>query len=48
MIEMKTEDGSQSPDQIKWEKLIKAQGFNYIVVRSKQEFILEITKIING
>lgn len=48
MIEMKTEDGSQSPAQERWEKTIKGQGFNYFVVRSKQEFMLLINRIING
>lgn len=48
MIEFKTEDGEQSPNQEKWEALIRSQGFDYHIVRSKQEFVYLISKIIYG
>lgn len=38
MIEFKTEQGKQSPAQREWEGLIKAHGFNYVVVRSLEQF----------
>lgn len=47
MIEFKTEEGAQSPSQLKWEQSIRSQGFKYIVVRSKEEFMLLINKVIN-
>lgn len=38
MIEMKTPDGYQSPDQKIWQAKIEAQGFEYLIVRSLEEF----------
>lgn len=38
MIEFKTDIGKQSPAQKEWEGLIKAHGFDYIVVRSLEQF----------
>jgi len=38
MIEFKTEQGKQFPAQREWEGLIKAHGFNYVVVRSLEQF----------
>ena len=38
MIEMKTKDGSQSPYQREWQKLVEEQGYRYVVVRSEEEF----------
>jgi hypothetical protein len=38
MIELKTENGKQSDAQIDWEAKIKAQGFDYYIIRSLEEF----------
>tara|TARA_R110000803_G_scaffold163534_1_gene227215 strand:- start:84 stop:416 length:333 start_codon:yes stop_codon:yes gene_type:complete len=38
MIELKTEKGTQSASQKKWEKLMIEQGFKYFVIRSLKEF----------
>jgi len=38
MIELKVDGGKQSPDQKKWETLIKQNGFEYYVVWSLTEF----------
>ena len=34
MIELKTETGTQKPEQKKWQALMEAQGFEYVIVRS--------------
>lgn len=39
MIEMKTEDGYQRPEQKEWQRLVESQGYRYEVVRSKDAFI---------
>ena len=38
-VEFKTETGQQRPEQIIFEQNVKALGFNYIVIRSIQQFI---------
>ena len=38
MIELKVGKGNQSKVQKEWEKLIKSQGFEYVVIRSLDEF----------
>ena len=38
MIEIKTAKGTQSKAQKEWERIIKEAGFNYVVVRSLDEF----------
>lgn len=43
MIEMKTEKGQQQPSQKRWQALVEAQGYKYVICRSVFEFI----KIIN-
>ena len=42
-IEMKTAKGRQSAYQKQWQKDIEAQGYRYIIVRSLDEFMAEIT-----
>ena len=42
-IEWKTETGKQSPDQKKFEALVKSLGHDYHIVRNETEFL----KIIN-
>lgn len=37
-IEVKDDKGRQSPKQIEFQNRVKVQGFNYIVVRSLNEF----------
>mgnify|MGYP006421254555 CR=1 FL=1 len=37
-IELKTPNGLQSKAQKEWQKLIISQGFNYVIVRSLNEF----------
>lgn len=44
-IEMKTPAGYQSEDQIKWQSNVNAQGINYYIVRSLDEFKVLINKI---
>jgi hypothetical protein len=38
MIEVKTDDGKQSEDQIKWQKVIEAAGLKYYIVKNLDEF----------
>ncbi len=45
-IELKTEDGAQRKDQKEWENLMWTQGFDYYIIRSLEEFIELIEKII--
>ena len=45
-IELKTETGKQRKDQKEWESLMKNQGFDYYIIRSLEEFIELIEKII--
>lgn len=45
-IELKTETGSQMPDQKKWQSTISNAGFQYVIIRSKDEFINYINGII--
>lgn len=47
-IELKTPYGSQSDDQIEWERKVTAQGIDYYVVNSIQKFDSLIEKIINS
>lgn len=37
-IEMKTDSGVQSPDQIKWQKIVESRGYLYLICRSLDEF----------
>lgn len=42
-IEMKTPTGTQSKEQKEFQKEIESRGFKYVVCRSLNEFIKEIT-----
>lgn len=44
-IEMKTEEGSQSPEQRRFQALVEAEGFRYEVIRSLERFKALITEI---
>ena len=46
LIELKTETGSQKPNQKAWQKIIEAQGFNYFIIRSLEDFKRLINCII--
>jgi hypothetical protein len=39
LIELKTDIGSQSPEQRKWEIAVKAAGYSYHICRSLADFI---------
>lgn len=41
-IEMKTPRGRQSQQQRQWQRLVAAQGYRYIIVRTVQEFIDQV------
>lgn len=47
-IEMKTKTGRQSPEQRQWQRLFEAAGGRYIIVRSYEEFILNVALYIDG
>lgn len=47
LIEMKTDKGKQSEAQKEWQKLIEADGYKYVVVRSIEEFIKVVTDYLN-
>lgn len=42
-IEMKTQDGRQSPDQVKFQRLCEELGHEYIICRTFEEFKLLFT-----
>ena len=46
MIEVKTPDGTQSKNQKEWQSIIEAQGFEYYIVRTLDEFKSLILTII--
>ena len=46
MIELKNAKGTQRPAQVKWEKLVKSQGFEYVVLRTLGEFVLYVKGLI--
>jgi hypothetical protein len=43
LIELKTDNGTQSSEQRKWELHVKSAGYQYLICRSLEEFI----KLIN-
>lgn len=47
LIEMKTKKGMQQNSQIEWERKITKDGYKYIVCRSVDEFMKEVTKYLN-
>ena len=48
MIEMKVADGVQRIDQIKWQNTVEAQGFKYLIARSKEGFKQFIYNILDN
>lgn len=46
-VEMKTKSGNQSETQKKWQKEVEATGNKYVVCRSLDEFMKEITDYLN-
>lgn len=47
-FELKTEKGVQSTIQKEWAKKVSSQGINYYLIRSKDEFEVLVTKLIDG
>lgn len=47
-IEMKTPTGRQSQAQQEWQQQVQQQGYKYIVCRSIEEFIEQVTNYINN
>lgn len=47
-VEMKTPKGSQSKEQKEWQRFFEAAGGMYIVIRSYDDFVSEVTKYIDG
>lgn len=45
-IEMKTEKGRQSPEQMEWQRKVEAQGYRYAVCRSLDEFMYKINNYL--
>lgn len=45
-IELKTENGFQSPEQKAWQILVESHGFEYYIVRSLAEFQQLLSKIL--
>jgi hypothetical protein len=45
-IELKTETGTQKPDQKVWESVVTNQGFPYLIVRSLKDFKILIGTIV--
>ena len=37
-FEYKTEKGKQSPDQVRWQKIVNAAKYKYFVIRSIEDF----------
>lgn len=47
LIEMKTDKGRQSEAQREWQRLIEADGYKYVVVRSIEEFMKVVNDYLN-
>lgn len=45
-IEMKTKQGHQSPSQKAWQSAVEAQGYKYVVIRSLDQFMAEVTRYL--
>ena len=45
MIELKNEIGRQKPAQLKWQTLIESQGFEYVIIRTLEDFKKYIEKL---
>jgi sulfur relay (sulfurtransferase) complex TusBCD TusD component (DsrE family) len=38
MIEMKTENGKQTPEQKKWQEIVEKNGFEYTICKTLEQF----------
>ena len=47
-IEMKTPKGRQSPEQMAWEEAVSEQGYKYIICRSLEDFIAQVSSSLKG
>jgi hypothetical protein len=47
LVELKTDKGRQSEAQREWQRLIEADGYKYVVVRSIEEFIKVVEAYLN-
>lgn len=47
-IELKTKDGKQSDLQKKWQGQVENVGYKYIVVRSLEQFVAEVTLYLSA
>lgn len=45
-FETKTEDGTQKPEQKDFEETVTALGFEYYIIRSFDQFELQVTQIL--
>lgn len=41
---MKTPKGTQSPGQKTWQRLFEAAGGRYVIIRSYDDFVAEVTR----
>ena len=46
MIEMKTENGKQTPEQKKWQEIVEKNGFEYIICKTLEQFQEIIKRIL--
>jgi len=46
LIELKTEEGRQSKDQLYWQNLVEKHGFEYSIIKDSTQFIKYIESII--
>lgn len=48
LIEMKTRTGRQAETQKEWQKAVEADGYKYVVCRSLDDFIREVTAYLEN
>lgn len=48
MLELKTRTGRQQDSQKDYQRLIEAQGYRYLIVRSLEQFQLEVNTYLSG
>jgi hypothetical protein len=48
MMEFKTDEGKQTPDQKEWERIITEQGFTYTIIRDLDQFKEHIISIVGS
>jgi len=46
LIELKFDEGSQSPEQKKWQQAVEAAGYEYVIVRNLPHFTTLIKKVL--